>query len=1031
MAIIVLGGLYAGMNLVREGFPEVGQPAASVVTIYPGASSIDAETQVTNPLEDVIAAEVDDINTLTSSSQNGISTISVIFESDVNESEAFRELREVVDQARAELPEGAETPSVEQFALGADFDIRIGLTDTSSDAIEYATLFEQASVLQERIEGIDGVARVQIVGERAPIIDIALSADALRDNNISVTDVQQALQASNIDIPGGTIQNAAGGTVSVRTLGSFQSIDDIRQTIVSQSVDARGIPSIVRLQDIATITETSSQTGEILRLGTTTDQGLQGNDALFLDIKRVDSFNVTDVHDAVLTAIDTLHTEDRLRDTLVTEVVFSGADDVRTQLDQLVTNGWQGLLIIFVVLMIFINPRGSISVVVIVPLVLLLTLLILLLNGLTLNVMVLFSLILTMGLVVDNAIVIVEAIQFHIEKGKKKREAAIAALTETGPAILAATVTTMLVFIPMLFLPGITGEVVKLLPITVLSAIAGSVFVALSVTPFIATVIMRGPEQRKKGHKEWKIVRGYGTFMRTILTTKWKYIALVAAVVLFGASMSLPATGTLGSEQWPPVDGDYAFMNVSIEPEQPESDLRDAIAFAEAELQHYNDIVDSYSFIAGGGDLFGIAGSPTSAFGIIRLTPTDERDMTSITLAQEINEQAKGFDRADIELDAGEVGPPQADADISYQLSGPNIDQLEQLSQELATVLAQRDDVSSVEDGVAGQQTEELQIILKRDTLEQHGLNPAMAGAAVRSILTTSSAGTLRSVSSDQPDRELILSVDGRSSVETIKDIPVSTFSGNTVRLEDIATIEQGLAPSAIRHFDQDRYVQGNIVAAEGADIEAIKTAISDYLTEEKREAFNLSEDALTFRGQFEEDAESFASIGSIFLIAILLMYLVLAGQFNSLTQPLLILLAVPLALTLVFPTLALFNESLSFLASIGVVALAGVVVNDAIVYLSYINTLRTRDGMNLTDAIVEAGKVRLKPILSTTITTAGGILPLTITVPFWKGMGLTLISGLIMATIGTLVVVPVVYRTCAGAYGRIKARIKRKKQAA
>ncbi|MCA9387933.1 MAG: efflux RND transporter permease subunit, partial [Candidatus Andersenbacteria bacterium] len=368
--------------------------------------------------------------------------------------------------------------------------------------------------------------------------------------------------------------------------------------------------------------------------------------------------------------------------------------------------------------------------------------------------------------------------------------------------------------------------------------------------------------------------------------------------------------------------------------------------------------------------------------------------------------------------------------EIQYQLSGYDTDKLQELSMEAAEEFRSYENVAEVEDGVEGQTVEELRVVLRREDLKNAGLTSAQVGATVRAILTGSSAGSVQ-VAGEDTTRDVVLSVPGTEDIEDLKALPIATPLGTTVRLDSIADVSEGASLATIKHFDQQRFVQGSISVAENEsgnkDVAAVQTQVEEFFSEEKLAEYGLDERAVTYRGQFEEDNESLASIGVVFLIAILLMYLILAAQFNSLGQPFLILLTVPLALTLVFPALAVFGEDLSFLASIGVVALAGVVVNDAIVYLSYVNTLRRR-GMKIHEALVEAGKVRLKPILSTTITTAGGILPLTLTVPFWKGMGITLIAGLIMATLGTLIVIPVIFKTTSNLTERVMKRIRARK---
>jgi multidrug efflux pump subunit AcrB len=1004
MVLMVVSGLYALFALPREGFPQISVPFGMVVTAYPGATAADVEEHITKPLEQEIA-KLDNVKTLSSQSRHSVSHVSVQFDARSDLEGNIQRLREVVASASSRLPGEAEKPEVIDGVASGSFELLLNVVGPYSPL----ELGQFAQTIQDDIESISGVTKATLSGHAEREIHVTLHRDGMLERGITVAQIQQAIQGSNIRFPGGAIETDSR-TLQLSVLGQFESLDQLRELAVGA-----GQGGIVRLDDIADIADAHEDIQISPRTGFRQDGEFVINNSVTLSVSKSSQGDIVDITRAVEDIIaDAKDDRDALPENVEPVIIYTTANDVTRDINDLSTSALVGLVLILIVLMVFISARTSIIVATVIPLVFLVTFAVLLSIGFTFNVLTLFALILTSGILVDNAIVIAEAIQLHLELGQKRREAITRAVHEVGLPVVTSAVTTVLVFIPMAFIGGITGEFIKYIPYTVIIALISSLVIALTIIPFLGYRFMRVSKRNSRTNElhTWKIVRRYGDYLHAVLKSRRnRWMTFGASFVLFVASVALVVTGLIQVNIWPPLDdAEYMTVSVGYPPSTRPQDQDRIRAEVEQRISRLSEVT-SFAPMAFGG------GSDTTVF--INLTSADERDAKASDLQDRLRESFEEIDtvlptgEATIKVDDINVGPPQSEFPIELQVSGDNLDALKQAANDISAYVHELEGIDRAIDSVSTEETPQVQIKLRRDELERRDISAIAVAETVRSVYQPLSAGSYVETGTDSSVAiSLRFDRDIRDSVDDIRDLRVSGATGS-VRLADIADIDEVRELQAINRYDQKRFVEVRASVLDSSDprtIDTVKRSIEEEFSADKLESYGLRADALTFRGAFEEEEEAFNSLGLTFVIAILLIYIVLVAQFNSFVQPGIILFSVPLALIGVFPALALTGNFFSFFAMIGIIALAGVVVNDAIVFISTINSLRKEEHLAIEEAIVEAAKLRFKPILSTTITSIGGILPLTITVAVWESLGVSFIFGLLVGTLATLTVIPVIY---------------------
>ncbi len=1002
---IILFGAFSIQSLPREIQPEINIPIGSVTTILPGANPADIESLVTEPLEEEIAT-IDNIKNLSSTSGLGLSSIIIEFEAKADLDIAMKEVKDKVDIAKIKLPTDATEPAVVKAEANSQSVVSFSIIGDRP----LTELSKIAKEVQDKLKTVKDVSKVEMFGDQEKQIEVKIDPEKINKYGLNINQVNQIIKSSNYNLPIGIISTDKIN-YSVRIDNRIQNINELRNLPLFKSSDEN--QSSILLKDIATIEETFSEQSQISKVSF---QGKKSRESISLQIFKKDGSNVIDVVDKAKIEVENFKLPSDL------EIVTSNdnSEFIRTDLGILTNSGIQTTLLIMIILFLALGLVEGILAALSIPLTLLTTMIILKFVGMSINSLSLFALVIALGLMVDTAIVIMEGIYENLKKGLNAREAAIKSVETYKWALIAGTLTTVFAFFPMLLVSGILGDFLKVLPITISAALISSIFLSLTIIPSI-TVKFLG-NRNGKGHKTVlgplfeKLGKSFSKFTDKLLSKRsYRVMTLVIAALLFAGSAALPATGALKVEMFPQTDFRFFIINLETPKGLVLEETQKITEKIENELYKIEEIENFLTIIGTGQSQaatdiisFQGAGSSNQSNITVTLVPAEKRDKKSYIIANEIRKSLEQFKDVDINVQEFSEGPP-SDAPIALTLSGKKLETLEEISTDIQEMIEETNGTENVRDSLSAGLSE-FKFQLDREKLKYHGLSGIEVSSIIRNIVQGVEATELKM---GEEDLEIIVKYNFENpnntpelSVKTIENYEINTNKGYSVTLGQIGKFELVEGLSSISREDQNRIVKirSDLLPNQNAkDItEEIEEKISKY---NLPTGYNIS-----FGGDTEDINQSFQELFQSMFVAVILVGFVLVLMFNSLSQPFIILLTLPLALIGVFPGLMAIGLALSFPAFLGVVALSGVVVNDAIVLIDRINQNRFKKGMQLSASIAEAANARLQPIIMTTITTVVGILPLALTNEFWSGLGFSLIFGLIAATGLTLVVIPVIY---------------------
>ncbi len=1091
--ILCLGGVGVYVSMPRESFPEVEIPFVVVYTVYPGVSPTDMETLVTRPIETELKA-VSGVKEIRSTTSEGLSSIEVEFNPEQDLETALANVREKVDLAKPDLPPEAEDPRVQDV----DFSQLPILLVTLSGPVGVQQLTEVAEEMQEDIEALPGVNRVNVVGGREREVHVQVDPKRLSFFELSLSDLVIAVARENRNVPGGEI--AVGGLeYLVRLPAEVRNPSEIEDFVIKVR---DGEPVFVR--DVATVVfgfEDESSRSRVDREPSVT-----------LSVEKRTGANLVSVADLVNAEIT--RWDEQLPAGIRASVLGDISVEIRRMVNELENNVISGLLLVVGCLMAFVGLRNSFFVGVAIPLSMMASFLVLGWIGYTLNMMVLFSLILMLGMLVDNAVVIVENIYRHREQGARGPAAAYAATTEVARPVIASTITTLCAFSPLLIWPGIIGDFMSYLPVTLIIGLSASLFVALIINPTLCAHLMKPPRRgvRKPDEEhafrrayrrllEWSLRPGADAGTRGWFLRNW---ALPAAFVLFlgfGATLALagmffqtdalmPAVagfaglGVLaftlqgilwfGSSLirrlfgWPPYITDhrsgwiwtmcailvgtvgiYTVVGKGVElfPEvEPRQIIISVDAPAGSSLASSDEVVgrieelttgtvDMKHQIANVGstglsltpDAGGGGGSPNqSRVSLYMQERADRTVRDTFTTMEGVRESLVDIVGANIKVDAPQDGPPTGAA-VSVRILGDDLDEITRLAEEVQARVRGIEGLVNLDDDIE-EGKPELRVEVDREEAMRSGVNTQIIAATVQTGILGAEASKYR-IGEDEHDIRVRLAPEARRSLDDIGELTVPDEDGVPVPIRAVAELRHGVGPAAVRRVDLNRVatIQGDVVRESGRTEASVREEVAAEL------------DAMDwppgyrweFSGANQEEQMATEFLSRAFVIALLLILMVLVTQFDSLVLPLAIITSVALSVIGVLWGLILTGTAFGIIMTgIGVISLAGIVVNNAIVLCDFIRQLRKK-GLSRHDAVVEAGSIRLRPVLLTAVTTVLGLVPLTLGLnidffslsvstggessQFWASMGVAVIFGLTVATVLTLVVVPVTYDSLDG----------------
>jgi CzcA family heavy metal efflux pump len=993
----VVAGIFAYRSLPKEGEPEISVPVAIVVTLFPGASPSEVESLVTTPLEEELS-DLRDVKEMRSTSSEGVSVISIDFEAEANLERSLQKVREKVTDARKELPDEAEDPEVTEVSF-SDIPIMIASVVGDIDPVKLRRLAEKVA---DEIKLMPEILAAEVSGGLVREIQIYLDPQRLNQYGLTILDVYNAVKRSDINVPGGQV-NVQGRRLLLRTLTEIKSVADYAKVPLIRRDDR-----VVFLGEVGKIMDGHSEEVSYSRINGVTSASIavqKRNGANILETTYKVRDKLKELEKSFPAGVRTITTAER-------------AKFIKQSFDQMSNSMVIGLIIVIVVLYFAMGLRNSVITSLSIPLSLLLTFVFIKVFGLSNNDMVRFALVLCIGMLVDNAIIVVENVYHHYQLGKSRADAVIDGTAEIAMPVISATLTTMAAFLPMLLMTGVTGEYMGYLPKTVTIALSASLVVALIANPLILSMLM------KRTVKEGRIVapeedlrRLKKLYVRGISWALNHRILLVCFifVTLMGA-FSMLAFKLVKVEMFPDADFDYIYITVET-PKGTEIDITDTVARQVEQLvqEHVPEAVQVVSTIGQRGQSaleFSFSSGTISNFAEITIELTDGKEFARPS-HHEIQERLRPYletiPGADIRFRPVQWGPPTA-APVLIKIVGPEIHVLREITAKAKGVMEKVTGVVDIKDDFSDA-APELHVQIDREKAAAMGIPLEAVAVSLRGATAGLDIREFRDELdvSKKYDLKVRFAPESRTSPSMLDDIKIRSDTGELVPLSTIAQFRQGKGLNSIRHSDRRRIVRLSANNLGRSAVEITQELIKKLDQTELPDGYMFD-----YSGEYEETAESFESLGLAYIVAAILIFTLLVSQFDSLAQPFAILTSLPLSIIGAMVGLFVTGNDFSIMSFIGLVGLSGIVVNDSIVLVDCINRMR-RSGLDLFEAILAGGQQRLRPIISTTVSTVGGIITLTIIDELWEGLGVVIIFGICFATVLTLIVVPTMYSIFEG----------------
>jgi CzcA family heavy metal efflux pump len=1019
--ITIVAGLSAYVTLPRESAPDIEFPFILVRTPYEGATPSDIESLITYPIERKLKG-LTDVEEMESTSAEGISVIVLEFQPSVDIDTALQRVRDKVDEAKPDLPDDLEDdPAVEEISSDTLFPV---LYVNISGEVGLVRLKQIAEDLEEDIETVQGVLDAEILGGLEREIRVEFDSDRVSAYRLTIGEIVQTVAQNNLNTPGGSL-DIGEAKYNLKAPSEFTSPAEIDNLVVAVR---DGKP--IYLWDVATVRDSFKDRDSFSRVN--------GNEAVSLKVTKRSGENLLEIANRVKAIVAGY--DRRLPDGIHFTYTSDSSEDIELMVSDLENNILTALILVLVVIFVSLGSRNALLVALAIPLSMLISFYALEVFSITLNMVVLFSLILALGMLVDNAIVITENIyRHHVDRGMPIVEAAMSGTAEVAWPVIASTATTVVAFVPLVFWPGIMGEFMSYLPKTVIITLLASLFVALVMTPCLAVFLVRRPRRLDKsgqsGLKRSPFVRGYGRFLDYGLN--FRILSLVFFLGLLAISVYAYAKSNLGVILFP--DTEPRRILVSLEAPEGTNIYRTNEYALQAE-----------NLIAGFGNLKFVTASvgrglnqgsgPNEARITIDLVDREFRKSegedgknyfrnsndTMEAIRKDLRDTMVGVE---VTVDKQEEGPPVG-APINVEVSGEDYPTLARLAQTLKEEIASIPGLVDLKDDYRTG-LPEVNVVVDKERAALLGLNSFLIGQLVKASVNGIKIGDYRE-GEDEFDITARLPADQRRHLPDILRLSVPAPDGSQVPLTSVAQLVTGGGLSSIKHLDKKRVVTVSANVAKGFNTQQILNQIRRIV--EPGEGIASPSQGLhlppgyqiTYTGENEDQEESQAFLAKAFAAAILLIFLVIVMQFDSILTPFIIMTSVLLSFIGVFLGLTVTRESFSvIMTGMGVISLAGVVVNNAIVLLDYTNILRNR-GMECRKAIVEAACTRFRPVMLTAITTILGLVPMAVGVSFnfrkwqweiggessqwWGPMAIAVIFGLAVATVLTLYVVPCLY---------------------
>ena len=1015
VAVIVIG-VYSYIKLPIDQYPKMDPPYITVMATYPGANATDIEQNVTKQLEDQLNS-VDDLKEMTSTSYENLGVVTLEFEWGINLDNASNDVRDAVDKAMNNLPDDIDRPTIMRISTSMMPTLVYAVTAEQSYSGLYKILDDKVIMNLNRV---DGVASAYVSGISERVVYVDLDPNKLDAYNLTLSQVGNAIYAENRDVSAGNVKVGIED-YSLRIEGEFEQSDDIKN--ISLAMNGKTI----KLADIATVRDT-------LKDITLETQVNRENGAILLVTKQSDA-------NAVAVAAEARAVIEKSSKELPSDVTFTmisdNSDFIIKAIDNLKETLFYALLFVVIVVFVFLGRwRSTFVIALTIPISLIVAFIYLAVADGSLNTITLMSLSIAIGMVVDDAIVVLENVTKHVDRGSRPKEAAKYGTNEVWTSVIVTTLVTVAVFFPLTMIPGIMGIFFKPLGWIICICVCTSTVTAISLTPMLCSKFLklRDKEEDAKGGRlsfyvwsqKWlaKLDNVYEKLIRWVLGHR--ALTICSMVSLFVASIFL--TPYLHTEFFPQNDQNninvYAKMQQGQRVEVTKDIAMKVDSAIRARIPEVTIITTSYGSEeeASFASMMNTTGS--NIFNMrMRTVDMKDRNRSVFVMADSIRSLINEFPEIlDYEVTTGQNGTTGNTVDI--EIFGHDFPGTSRFAAELKDRLKS---VKGAEDILIsrGDDKTELQIFLDREKLARHGLTTSGVGSLVRTYVYGNRNSKFKE-EGEEYDIIVRLEEKYRSKISDVENMLITDGYGQKVRLKELGQIVEGYNPPSIERKSKQRMLKVSVTPASGH-------AMGDIAVECQKVIDQMdipSEYSIYIGGSYEDQQESFGALGLLVILSLLLVYLVMAAEFESFVMPAIIMLAIPFAFTGVILALLIFNVNLSIVAALGAMMLIGIVTKNGIVLIDYINLMRER-GVKLYEAIALSCRSRLRPVLMTSLTTMLGMLPMALSTSegseTWQPMGVAVIGGMVFSTIITMLIVPAVYASVNKSGNRDKKAAERK----
>ncbi len=1000
IAVVVLGA-YALRQLSVDFYPEMEFPAISVMTLYSGASAADVETNVTDRMESNLNA-ISNLKEISSTSSDGMSIVVLEFEFGADLNEATNEIRDALNRITPYLPDDVDNPIILKFNSSMMPILFYAVTaDESYPALE--------NLLDERVinplNRIDGIGSVGIIGAPGREIQIDIDPQKMEGYNLSVEMIAGILNAENMNLPAGNIDMGMMN-YPIRVQGEFASSDEIRD-IVLASINGQSI----YLSDIATVTDTLRDM--------TFEENINGKTGVRIMVQKQSGANTVKVNQDIKKMMPELIKT--LPPDVEVTMFFDSSEFIKGSIDNLTRSLMFAAIFVVLIILFFLGRwRATFIIILTIPIALIVAFIYLFVTDNSINIISLSSLSIAIGMVVDDAIVVLENITKHVEKGGKPREAAIYATNEVWLAVIVTTLVVLAVFLPLTLMPGLTGMMFKQLGWVVSITVATSTLAAITLTPMLASKLLKLKNKPRKNRAlsytntidrflNW-LNKIYGNTLRGALKVRW--LVVIITIAIFAGSIFL--TKDVGFVMFPEADEGQLSAQIELPTGVNVDESRKISRMVDHFLQENYPEITLLSTSSGLDDnggmmsLFTERGNHIINVSAI-LVNQEERDRDVWVICDGLRDYLETLPEIvsyTVTPNGGMGAGGMMSNDIAIEIFGYDFTKTSLIAEQLADSISLLNGATNVKVS-RNPMKPELQIIPDREKMAMHGLNTFTIANAVRNRIEGPFMRRYREEGNEY-DILIRFNKDQRNSITDVENILLTNQQGQSVRLKEVADVEEYWVPPNIEHKRRQRIVNVTVTPYK-VPLNVLSAQIDDIV-----DNIEIPNDVLIESGGAVEDMrETMQDLLMLILLALGLVYIVMAAQFESLKMPFIIMFSIPFAFTGVILAHIVTGITMSTVSMIGGVMLIGIVVKNAIVLVDYINLMRDR-GYELKEAIIESGKSRLRPVLMTSFTTILGMLPLAMSTgdgsEIWSPMGIAVIGGLIFSTFITLLLVPVVY---------------------